>query len=62
MDVQKLHIHNTAWYAEAPKFWNTVLLFETDQRQPFHRGLLPWLNNQMGSQCHVLGQKSRANT
>jgi len=30
MDVQKLHIHNTAMYAEAPKFWNTVLLFETD--------------------------------
>lgn len=40
MDVQKLHIHNTAMYAEASKFWNTVLLFETDHIQPVHRGLL----------------------
>jgi len=40
MDVHKLCIHYTATYAEAPKFWNTVLLFETDHRQPVHTGLL----------------------
>ena len=36
MDVHKLYIHNTAMYAKAPKFWNTVLFFETDHRQLVH--------------------------
>jgi hypothetical protein len=40
MDVQKLHIHNIAMYAEAPQFWNRLQFLETDLRKPVHSGLL----------------------